>query len=206
MKADEKVRLVSLYEDRFKTQGASIQTLGWNSTEDQQLRFRVLTEIRDLTSKNVCDVGCGFGDLFGYLGRRFAGIQYTGIDIVPSLVSEARCRYPTARFLQQDILDESFDERFDYLLLSGALSFRISDNLSYSHAVMSRMFALCNQGIGLNFLSTYVNFQRAHNYHHDPQQILAFAKTLTQWVTLRHDYPLWEFTVFLYKQPQMAFV
>src|SRR6266705_3283703 len=138
MNADDKARLVALYENRFQTHGASVQTLGWNALEDQELRFSVIADIADLTSKNVCDVGCGFGDLLNYLKRRFGAIRYTGIDLAPSLVNEAKRRFPKERFRQQDILDDSFDEHFDYLLLSGALSSRIANNLEHSLAVIRR--------------------------------------------------------------------
>ncbi len=202
MNKDDRDKVVALYEDRFKEHGANVKTLGWNTPQDQQLRFGVLASIGDLKGKSICDVGSGFGDLYGYLLDRAADIRYTGIELAPSLVDESARRFPNARFLNRDILDESFAERFDYMLLSGALSFRISDNLAHSRAVISRMFALCNEGIGLNFLTTYVNFQRAHNYHYDPEQMFKYARTLTPWVVLRHDYPLWEFTIFLYKMAQ----
>jgi len=202
MNPDDRSRLVALYETRFKEHGTSVHTLGWKSEGDQRLRFAILASIGALDCKSICDVGSGFGDLYGYLLGLGSNIRYTGIELAPSLVEEATRRFPGVRFLNEDILDASFDEQFDFLLLSGALSFRIEDNLSHTHAVLSRMFDLCSCGIGLNFLTTYVNFQRSHNYHHDPLEMFAFAKTLTPWVSLRHDYPLWEFTIFLYKNAQ----
>ena len=201
MNSEDKARLIKLYEDRFKVYGSTERTLGWNGPEDQRLRFSILADVDDLSGRSVCDVGCGFGDLLPYLEARFGELKYTGIDLAPSLVDEAKRRHPKGRFYCGDILDSAFSEQCDYFLLSGALSFRIADNLAHSHAVLQRMFESCNRGLAANFLTTYVTFEREHNFHHNPDDMFSFAKSMTQWVSIRHDYPLWEFTVFMYKIP-----
>jgi len=66
--------------------------------DDQELRFKVLCDIADLSGSSVCDVGCGFGDLLPYLRTHFADITYTGIDISPSLVHKARELHPEVDF------------------------------------------------------------------------------------------------------------
>jgi hypothetical protein len=48
-------------------------------------------------------------------------------------------------------------------------------------------------------LSSYVNYEKDINYHHKPEELFKFAKSLTKWVVVRHDYPLWEFTLYMYK-------
>jgi trans-aconitate methyltransferase len=199
MREEDRQRLVGLYENRYRDLGARIETLGWKSAEDQHIRFDVLAAIADMRHATVCDVGCGFGDLLPFLTRRYGPLRYTGVDIAPSFVEEARRRHPEARFLQMDFSDELLEERFDYLLLSGALNFHVADNRGHTREVMKRMFDRCRKGVALNFLSSYVNFEREHNYHHDPADVFGMAKTLTPWVALRHDYPLWEFTVYLYR-------
>ncbi len=198
----EKEAIIALYEERYAKLGHDVNTLGWNATTDQMLRFEVLSDIGDLSNSSVCDVGCGFGDLAPYLDGRFTDVTYTGIDITPSLVAQASELRPDARFLCQDILADDFAERHDWFVLSGALNYRLEDNLAFSQRMLERMFALCERGVAINFLSSYVNFERELNYHHEPEAMFRFAKGLTRWVTLRHDYPLWEFTLYLYKSPQ----
>jgi hypothetical protein len=68
--------------------------------------------------------------------------------------------------------------------------------------MLTLMFSNASKGVSVNFLTSYVNFQREHNYHHSPEQVFSFAHTLTRRIALRHDYPLWEFTLYLYKEPQ----
>lgn len=199
MRNEDKEALVKLYEDRYRELGYDVRTLGWHGREDQELRFRVLCDIADLSNSSVCDIGCGFGDLLPYLETRFTNFTYAGVDISPSLVAKAEELHPEHRFYCLDILKDGFDERFDYFLLSGALNFRVEDNMTLSTEMIKRMFALADKGVAVNFLTSYVNFEREHNFHHSPEKMFAFARSLTRWVALRHDYPLWEFTLYLYK-------
>ena len=203
MNPADKKALISLYEDRYAQMGYDVRTLGWRGKDDQELRFKVLCDIADLSGSSVCDVGCGFGDLLPYLRTHFADITYTGIDISPSLVHKARELHPEVDFHCLDMLQDDFAQRFDFFLLSGALNFRVADNWQLTCELLSRMFALADKGVAANFLTSYVNFERPHNYHHSPEQMFAWARTLTKYVTLRHDYPLWEFTVHLYNEAQL---
>jgi trans-aconitate methyltransferase len=170
---------------------------------DQQLRFRVLCDVADLRGASICDVGCGLGDLVDYLQARFGEVSYTGIDISPSLVRKAAELHPDREFVCMNMAEAPLPTA-DYFLLSGALNFRVHDNEALTQAMLRKMFAAARRGVAANFLSTYVNFQRPHNYHHSPEAVFSFARTLTRWVTLRHDYPLWEFSIYLYKESQAA--
>jgi trans-aconitate methyltransferase len=199
MEASERSSLVKLYADRVAEMGYDVRSVGWKSREDQLLRFKILADIANLSGDSVCDVGCGFGDLFPYLVDRFGNASYFGVDICDKLLQVAKTRQPDVRFVLADILDETHADRADWFLLSGALSFKLHDNLAFTTRMLSRMLALANKGVAANFLSTYVNYQHERNFHHDPSDVLRIAKGLTSRVAIRHDYPLWEFTVYLYK-------
>jgi trans-aconitate methyltransferase len=188
-----------LYHERLEKQGYDVTTVGWKNVDEQILRFKILCDISDLTGSSICDIGCGFGDIIPYIKQRFGDFKYSGIDISDQLVHKAAELHPDYNFKCLDILDNSFCERFDYFLLSGALSFRIDDNMALTKAMLSKMFLLANKGVAVNFLSSYVNYQHIRNFHYVPEEIFAFSKTLSKSVTLRHDYPLWEFTIYIYK-------
>jgi trans-aconitate methyltransferase len=201
MQPDERQKLTELYETRYAELGRDVRTLGWKNEGDQRLRFDVLCDVGDLRGASICDVGCGFGDLVPYLRERFGEFRYTGVDITPSLVDEAQRAYPEHRFLCTDILESGFAEEHDYFLLSGALNYRVADNWRLTTDMLSLMFRLARKGVAVNFLTSYVNFQHVHNYHHAPEEVFRFGRSLTQWVALRHDYRLWEFTLHLRKDP-----
>ena len=61
------------------------------------------------------------------------------------------------------------------------------------------MFELSNEVISLNFLSKYVDFELDKNQHYEQQEVFGWAKDITRRVNLFHDYPLYEFTVQLFK-------
>ena len=199
MNDSERASLVGLYSERVAELGYDVRSLGWKSREDQTLRFQVLADIADLSNSAVCDVGCGFGDLLPYLSERFRAVQYHGVDICQDLLEIARRRRPDVRFSLADILSPDYSELADWHLLSGALSYKLTDNLAFTERMLGRMLELSSKGVAANFLSTHVNYQHPRNYHHDPCDVFRIAKRLTSKVTLRHDYPLWEFTVYLYK-------
>ena len=204
MRPEEKQALIQLYEDRFAVMGYDMRTIGWKGREDQQLRFDILGDVDDMSGKSVCDVGCGFGDLYDYLGRRFEGVRYTGIDLVPSLVEKARELHPGVDFRTCDIVAGGLAERFDYFLLSGALNYRVEDNMSLTRDMLAAMFDLADEGVAVNFLSSYVNYEHPRNFHHSPEAIFGLARSMTKWVAIRHDYPLWEFTLFMYKNQRRS--
>jgi len=203
MQEKEKNALVKLYEERFKELGEDVRTLGWKNREEQTLRFKMLCEVGDLRNSSVCDVGCGFGDLLDYLRSTAGEVKYTGIDIVPSLLERARQKHPESSFYCLNLVEEPFEEEHDYFLLSGSLSYKIIDNLAFAERMIERMFRLARKGVAVNFLSTYVNFQHERNYHYAPEEMFRFAKRLSRWVRMRHDYPLWEFTLYLFKEAQL---
>ena len=204
METAERDALVGLYESRYHELGRDVRSLGWNTIDDQQLRFRVLSQIADLSNASVCDIGCGFADLLPFLRERFDDVTYTGVDVTPSFITEAKGRFPEASFHCLDILEGPFTERADYFLLSGALNYRVADNERLTCGMLEKMFSLANKGVAVNFLTSLVNFERPLNFHHDPMVTFGWARQLTKWVTLRHDYPLWEFTLYLHKEPQNA--
>jgi trans-aconitate methyltransferase len=191
--------IIALYHNRFDEKGYDVTTVGWKNMEEQALRFKILSEIGELSGTSICDIGCGFGDLILYLKTRFMNFSYLGIDICDKLIKKAQELNPDYEFECRDILNSNFEREFDYFLLSGALSYRISDNMALTKAMLTKMFSLSKKGVAVNFLSSYANYQHIRNFHYSPEEIFAFSRTLTRFVTLRHDYPLYEFSIYLLK-------
>ena len=99
----------------------------------------------------------------------------------------------------KDILNERIGEKFDYVLESGILNKRISNNIEYAEEMIARMFELCEIGIAVNMMTDYVDYKEDYLYYYSPEDMFKFCKGLTNFVTLRHDYPLYEFTIYTYK-------
>jgi ubiquinone/menaquinone biosynthesis C-methylase UbiE len=195
---DERRRITNLYEMRYQQFGQSHKTVGWGSVSDQVLRFEMLCRGLSLSGKSIIDVGCGLGDLVPFLMDRYGDdFHYTGIDIAQALVVDAQGKYgqPNVRFICGEILELDENEQYDVALLSGALSYRIADNLGYAGDVLNKLFRMTREVVSVNFLSSYVDYQEEKNFHYSPEDMFGFAKQLTKWVTLYHDYRLWEFTL-----------
>ena len=200
----ERAAIVDLYEDRWHELQEDVRTLGWKSREDQALRFRVLADVGDLHGATVCDVGCGFGDLLVHLDGVVSPVDYIGVDLVPSFLEQAARRHPEASFRCLDATSDAFDVEADWFLLSGALSYRVADNMGVTAATLERLLRLARKGVAANFLSSYCTYQHTRNFHYEPEELFRVARLLTPWVRLRHDYPLWEFTLYLYKEGRSA--
>jgi SAM-dependent methyltransferase len=148
----------------------------------------------------VLDIGSGLGDLYSYLRARNVPVDYTGYDLVPEMVTRARQRHPEARFVVRDVLQGLGDERFDYILSSGAFNLNFGDNLTAVQRVLREMFAACTRGVAINFLSTADPHRDPLFYHYQPQQMQAFCQTFCPHVRLREDYLPNDFTLYLYPE------
>jgi len=191
-------RIVNLYESRYDEYGHNHNTVGWGSKIDQILRFDVLCRNINLKGKRILDVGCGLGDLVPYIEDVTDGdFHYTGIDVAPSLIAAAKKKFqhPNVQFKCGDISSSLGESMFDVSILSGALNYRINDNIGNTEMVLSELFKITKETMSVNFLSSYVDYQEDKNFHYSPEAMLSFAKSLSTWVSIYHDYPLWEFTI-----------
>lgn len=72
---------------------------------------------------SVIDVGCGRGDLAGLVAAEVAAMSWTGVDLLPEAITEARARYPSARWIEAsaDVLPFA-DADFDVVIASTLFS------------------------------------------------------------------------------------
>lgn len=194
-------KVANLYNNRFDEFGRNIKTVGWGSHKDQLLRFEVLFRDIDPTGKRILDVGCGLGDLIPYLNEKTGGnYTYVGVDIAEKLIEEARKTYTADNicFHIGDIFSIP-DQEFDLAVLSGALSYKSQGLELYAKRTLAKMFSLSIEASCLNFLTKYVDFELEKNQHYEPEEVFRWAKKLTPKVNILHDYPLYEFTIQLFK-------
>jgi hypothetical protein len=64
---------------------------------------------------------------------------------------------------------------------------------------ITEMYAHCRRGISMNFITTYVDYKYDFLFYMSPARILDFCrKNFSRHIVIRHDYPLWEYSVFVY--------
>ena len=191
---------IKLYKKYFKKYGVSLHSLGWFNKEHQDLRFKILSEINNLDGKSVLDVGSGFADFYAYLKNINVSANYCGLEFIEEFKDVSINRYPDIKILNEDILERNFDENFDYVFASGIFNARVKNSRHYICSMIEAMFNACKEGMAANMFSTYVDYKERRHYYQKPEALFSYCKSLTKWVTLRHDYMPHEFTVYLYKR------
>ena len=153
MGEEAKQKIIEHYRELFLKYGDTPEGVQYSDFEGQRFRFEKLTQIADLTGRRVLDLGCGLGHLYPFLLAKFGEVDYTGIDIMPEVITFAAQKYPHARFLCRDILQEDIDEDFDYVLIYGVFNNAIPDCTAFLQEMISAAFRHCKMGLG--FLHFY---------------------------------------------------
>jgi SAM-dependent methyltransferase len=185
------------YRDRINEKGTTPEGLFWGSEESMQTRFSVATETVNFEGATVLDVGCGFGDLYGYLRHNeHTPDTYHGIDVSEVTLAEARDRYadaPAASFERRNILRDPYESKqFDVVTVFGAMwnNLESIDNEAYMRRFMRTCFA-CANTVVINALSSYRQGNWSYEefvYYYDPSTVFRYAQELTRNVRLRHDF------------------
>lgn len=186
------------YKERLISYGPSLEALGWHSKISQDIRFDILSSIGDLNGHNVLDVGCGFGDLYGYLREEsIMPRDYLGIDLVEGMIKEADKRYPEADFEVSSILDPVIGY-YDYVLASGIFGLKSLTWDSYVQSMLNRMFEICRIGVGANFLLAG-GVEDPVSHYADPNVMVDLAREISPKVRCRLGYKINDFTLFMYR-------
>ncbi len=192
-------RIQSFYQESFQKFGdRDARSVRWGNLTDQQKRFAVLSQVTALSGKSVLDVGCGLGDLYKYFLQQGIEVEYTGIDIVREFVEAAQSRFPQANFMHQDIFD--IDQRFDIVMCSGGLSFKVKDNLSYYQGMIKTMYGLAKQAVSFNMLDNRIHSDDDIYAAYSPIDIADFCHTIAPRVQVVTDYLPQDFTMYMYKR------
>lgn len=204
--ADDYTRLTGLYDGRLAEHGVNVKTVGWGSVADQHMRFEVLCRGLDLKGRRVLDIGCGLGDFVPWAESKFGSdFDYLGIDLSEDLIKAARQRFGSEarRFMAGTLTPDLNIGEFDIAVLSGTLTFKTADNMATMHSVLTSAWQRCQVAVCSNFMTSYADSQLEKNFHYSPEQIFTFAKSLSRFVVLHHDYDLYEFTVQVLREPSL---
>ena len=197
------------YSELYRRFGPSHQAVQWSSRETQERRFDILCDLI-APGDSVLDLGCGLGDLLGYLRREkgFGG-RYLGLDVVPDFVKHGSLAYAAdagASFAELDVTREPLPGGYDVVVASGIFNNRSADNWEFLTATVEKMHACARRAVAFNALSTYVDYEDADLYYCDPLRLFDHLKRhIAKKVTLRHDYLVkpnsipFEFSLYLFK-------
>lgn len=178
----------------------------WNKLNPYKvLRMKKLLEVGIFPGCSVLDVGCGFGAFYEYLKMRDISVDYTGIDIIPEFIEEAKRRSPECRLEITDLFDNGLErEAHDFVVQSGIFNLKLPsrNNLEFIARGLMLMLELSRIGIASNFLSSRSERKQEDGSYIDPAEIFKLRELTDCFLTVRHDYGEREFTIYAYKEPR----
>jgi SAM-dependent methyltransferase len=184
------------YEHRIQPQRPNYDVLDWASEGTQHARFEVLAGAVDLEGKRLLDVGCGLGDLLGFIQRRGLSVDYTGVDLLDRMVQAARVQHPRGAFVAADIFSASPFEpaSFDVVFCSGALNLNLGNNRQFLPWALERLFELSRKWVVFNLLHARFKHDDPSYFHYEPNDVLEVLSRFNCSVRLIDDYLPNDFT------------
>ena len=191
------------YADKVARFGYDHRGLGFRSRSAQEKRFEALLALGELDGRRVLDVGCGFGDLLGYLEQRGIRTLYTGIDLCGPMIQRCRERYPVSegRFVECDVMEYRPDEPYDFVLASGIFGLDAEGVRERIQPTLARMFGWAREGLAVNFLSALSPAPAEGRVYVDPCEAMRMAASLTPSLRIDHTYLPNDFTLHLFRHP-----
>ncbi len=205
--SDTIVAACEAYLDRH---GDCYLGVGWTKSQaDADRRYdAMLGVIREPDAEvSVLDFGCGLSHLYEYALRSGrTRINYSGLDLSEKFLAVSRAKHPTTPYYPLDVLTQA-DElpSFDYVVLNGVLTLKaehtFAEMWSYATDVLRAVFAKATKGIAFNVMSKRVDWERDDLFHL-PFDLLAtfLVAELSRHFVIRHDYGLYDYTVYVYRQ------
>jgi SAM-dependent methyltransferase len=190
------------YSGKLQQHGATAAGVDWKSEASQILRFEQLLRICEAGRPfSILDMGCGYGALVDELDRRQYLFEYVGFDLSFPMIAEAVkrhggrscCRFTNNAAELPDV---------DYVVASGTFNVKLdtpaSEWIVYLEESVRSMFEHAGRGVAFNLLTTYADKDRMRPdlFYADPLIMFDWCKrNLSRFVTLLHDYELFEFTM-----------
>jgi SAM-dependent methyltransferase len=189
------------YHDQLDAHQAPEKRVGWNTAQGQEVRFEALAGVGELDGAKILDVGCGLGAFWGYLKRSKLKAEYTGIDLFPKVILEARKLYPEASFENRVLTARPFRPgTFDYAFLSGVFNVKVRDNWKYMRALLASVLRQTRKAVAFNVLSADAGIKEADRFTADPKQLVELGRKLgVSRVHLMDHYHHLDLTLYLYK-------
>jgi|APSaa5957512535_1039671.scaffolds.fasta_scaffold11231_5 SAM-dependent methyltransferase len=196
------------YEEQYHQYGDSFKGVGWLRQEDCNKRFKVMSEIFYPNEENIkiLDFGCGLSHFYEYLSNNkdLNGIEYLGLDISQEYIEASKKKFPNNKYYCKDILEGDFDFDFDYAVINGVFTQKFSMNdvemFAFLSSIVEILYNASRKGVAFNVMSNYVDFKKDGAFHLSFEKLSNFIiDNLTKNFVIRHDYGLYEYTVYIYK-------
>jgi SAM-dependent methyltransferase len=202
-------QLVGEMEGNLERYGDTFEGVGWTkSQENTNLRYQVMLDlVRGQEPCTLLDLGCGAAHLYDYMVSRGQGhVSYSGLDLSPAYLSLCRSKFPHMTFYEADLMagDATVPDH-DYVLLNGVFNYKSDCShetmWEYCQSLLLRAWSLTRKGMAFNVVSKHVDWERDDLFHLPIGIATDFvASRLSRRFVVRHDYGLFEYTVYVYRE------
>lgn len=204
MKKLETIR--KYYESKMGKGLPDYGVLGWESREAQDLRFEILLSAVEPEGKTLLDIGCGMGNLFQFLRSRKLNVAYTGVDILESMVEQAKLKNPGAEIYHADIFKNNIftGRTFDFIYASGIFNIDLGNNSEFLCRALELMLDLSGEAVVFNLLHRDSPDREAGYSYFHPDDVRSMVECMQEKVgrlEIIENYLHNDFTVVCYKAP-----
>jgi SAM-dependent methyltransferase len=89
--------------------------LGWGAfARNCAVRLNAFFKLRGQTPKTILDLACGTGELEKALSQN--KIAFTGVDLSPGMITQARKKFPRGKFVIGDAASTRLNKKFDMVV------------------------------------------------------------------------------------------
>lgn len=208
--------LVNHYEQCLERHGATPQGVDWPNPQDLTTRFKVMLDVCQVVSPDktidLLDLGCGYGALLEYINNSgyHQRVNYRGIDLSAKMIQAAIDKFGASYFEQRDILVNKLPSAsVDFIVMNGLFT----EKRSLSQAEMELFFAnmltvafdAARVAVAFNVMNYHVDWFRDDLFHLPFDRMAEIVKQCcSRHFTIRADYGLYEYTAYVYKQPNVS--
>ncbi len=208
-------KIVKHYENCFYKYGDNNKGVDWPNEDDALKRYNVMLDLVRFDTLHIgvkkpytlLDFGCGLGHLLKYIidNDRLDEFNYVGMDLSDDFISHCKKKYPEYNWIKSDILKESGEKEYDYIIANGVFTekkdFSQTEFFNYFCTEITRLYEMSKYGIAFNVMSSHVDWEREDLFHLPIDQLADFlVEKLTRDFIVRNDYGLYEYTVYVYKR------
>lgn len=205
------LKIADYYSQAFEKHGATPQGLAWDNQENLNKRYEIMYNIIEspFQPTSILDFGCGYGGFYNRLLKGHRYINYSGIDINENAIIKARELYPEVSFFSFDIhtADPEYWYRvknYDYIICNGTFTVKgpltQEEMTNFMCSTLEKLWTKTNKGIAFNCMSKILDFERDDLFHVSFDELSMWVyDNLSSKFTIRQDYGLREFTMYVYK-------
>ena len=200
-------KVIEHYTPNVRKDAPGYKILDWSSGASQKARYEVLREeIAGCGLGDGCsllDVGCGLGELAGYLTGKGLAAGYVGVDISPAVLEEGRRRSPGLDLRHCDVFATPpvFPKGgFDAVFCSGIFTLKQDNSLDFARRGLVRLVEMSSRLTVANFLHARTALQYDICVYFEPSEIVSALEPLGVKAVIRDDYLENDFSIIVKKE------